>query len=64
MLGGLEQLCDRDRLGQLDMFSLEQKRPWGHPIVTFQTSKHLLGNMWRNVSVGPVSRGQGEIVFN
>lgn len=36
MLQVLQHVCNRDRMGEPGLFSLEQKRLWGHPIMTFQ----------------------------
>lgn len=42
MLQVLKHLCDKDRLGESGLFSLEQKRPWGDSSVTLQVFKaHL-----------------------
>ncbi|PKU41983.1 hypothetical protein llap_7713 [Limosa lapponica baueri] len=58
MIGGLEHLSYEDRLRELGLFSLENRRLWGDLIVVFRYLKGPTRKMGTDLLAGPVGIGQ------
>ncbi|KAJ7400390.1 hypothetical protein BTVI_105962 [Pitangus sulphuratus] len=44
MIGGLEHLSYEERLRDLELFTVEKRRPWGDPVLAFQYLKETNKN--------------------
>ncbi|GAB0183024.1 hypothetical protein GRJ2_000767700 [Grus japonensis] len=59
LIRGLEHLSYEDRLRELGLFSLENRRLWGDLIAAFQYLKGPTGKLERDCLSGSVVTGQG-----
>ena len=64
MLQGMGHLSYRDRLRELGLFSMENRRLWGELRVALQYLKVAVGKKGTDSLAGPVVTEQGEMVSN
>jgi len=64
IIRGMEHLSYEERLRELRLFILENRRLWGDLIAAFQYLKGLIGKLERDFIAGPVVTGQGVMALN
>jgi len=64
MIRGLEPLCCEERLRELGLFSLENRRLQGDLTAAFQYLKEPTRKLERDFFQGPVAIGQGVMALN